>query len=481
MSETDGFRNKLEDLADALKARLKATSDHVARDLITDAIKDLNDQFAELDQVELAEAARGVGNIMDTLQTDLKAAQAGVFDSTLSAAVDAISGTRTAAPPPAGASAPSPTRMPIQAAASAVRPTPTASMPPGDQAPSPPAVVVPVTPSSSSTSPPTPLVTSIPASASALIGAAVGAAPAPNQPKDVRIVRYLMSIIVEGTPISAVCDPQLLDGIRKFQSARAAVTNPDGRIDPGGRTLRALVDQAAQLRPARQDLGTFPAAMPVAALAADGSNVQAWVDQTLAVVARSILSDADFAAAAASLGAGIPGALIHAFAEVESGGRSGFDASGRPVIAYEGHVFRRYTNNRFDASHPLLSYPYKQKAGPEWQINNANPDTSWKTLEAAMALDHSAALQAVSWGAFQVMGFNFAACGYPKVDAFVDAIKSSARGQLQAFVGFCKSTGGMLAAMARRDFQGMATLYNGEDFGDYDQRIQKAFEKYGGG
>ena len=55
------------------------------------------------------------------------------------------------------------------------------------------------------------------------------------------------------------------------------------------------------------------------------------------------LTSSDYQAAATSLGSGISSAIIQAFAEVESGGRSGFGPDGLPVIAFEGHIFRKYT------------------------------------------------------------------------------------------------------------------------------------------
>lgn len=192
------------------------------------------------------------------------------------------------------------------------------------------------------------------------------------------------------------------------------------------------------------------------------------------------VGDASYAAAAASLGPGVQVAMIRAFAEVESGGKSGFGPSGLPIIAYEGHIFRKYTKAAFDKTNPMLSYPYRKKAGPEWQANNKNQDTAWKTLNAAMALNHEAALLACSWGMFQVMGFNYKTCGYPDVDAFVAAMKAGQQGQLDAFVGFCKATKGLSQAVAAKDFTKCALLYNGPDYGDYPVRIQKAFKKDGG-
>ena len=195
---------------------------------------------------------------------------------------------------------------------------------------------------------------------------------------------------------------------------------------------------------------------------------------------RTKLTAADFTAAAEALKPGVDVAMIQAFAEVESGGHSGFGPRGLPKIAYEGHIFRKYTKHKYDTTYPLLSYPYKQKAGPEWRVNNKDQDAAWATLNAAMELDHAAALKACSWGMFQVMGFNFAACGYADIDAFVAAMKAGEKGQLEAFVGFCKKTSGLRQALADKNFVQCATLYNGSDYGDYDQRIKNAYRKHGG-
>jgi hypothetical protein len=192
------------------------------------------------------------------------------------------------------------------------------------------------------------------------------------------------------------------------------------------------------------------------------------------------LVDADFEDAAKKLGPGVSAAIIHAFATVESGGKSGFGPEGLPIIAYEGHIFRTSTNRKYDKTHRLLSYRYVKKAGPEWQVNNKDQKTAWRTLCEAAALDYDAALKACSWGMFQVMGFNFKSCGYTSVSDFVQAMKAGERGQLDAFVGYCKDTDGIVEALKKPDYKQLATLYNGKDYGDYDQRIEKFYKKYGG-
>lgn len=191
------------------------------------------------------------------------------------------------------------------------------------------------------------------------------------------------------------------------------------------------------------------------------------------------LTSENFKAAAEVLGADIDARLVRAFADVESGGRSGLGPAGLPMIAFEGHWFRNLTKKKFDKEYPLLSYPYVRKAGPEWQKNNVDQATAWNTLNSAIELDKSAAQQSCSWGMFQVMGFNYKVCGYATVAEFVSAMNSES-GQLDAFVRYCKKKQGVVAAMRDKDYAKLAELYNGDDYGDYDRRIEKAYKRHGG-
>lgn len=184
------------------------------------------------------------------------------------------------------------------------------------------------------------------------------------------------------------------------------------------------------------------------------------------------LSEDDFRSAAKALGDDISVSIIRAFAEVESGGRSGFGRDGLPVIAYEGHIFRRLTHGKYDGSHPFLSYRYVTKAGLQWRHNNRSHVGSWETVCKAIELDFAAALQACSWGMFQVMGFNYKSCGFADVESFVTSMKAGERGQLDAFVGFCKGKQSLVNALANKDFKKIAYLYNWQDFGNYDKLLE---------
>ena len=86
-----------------------------------------------------------------------------------------------------------------------------------------------------------------------------------------------------------------------------------------------------------------------------------------------------------------------------------------------------------------------------------------------MKLDRAAAYQSCSWGMFQIMGTYYnTKCGFASIDAFVTAMKTSEAEQLKAFVAYCTNTPGMKEALAAKDFKECARLYNGKDYGNYD-------------
>lgn len=145
------------------------------------------------------------------------------------------------------------------------------------------------------------------------------------------------------------------------------------------------------------------------------------------------LTEQDFADAAKEVGCSV--AAIKAVAKVESLA-SGMCPDGFPVTLFEGHHFSRYTKGAFDKSHPTISYPKwtTQFYGKGWRAERAR-------LDQAIKLSRNAALLSASWGKFQIMGFNFARCGFDDVQTFVNAMCKSERAQLDIFVDFVKASG----------------------------------------
>lgn len=180
------------------------------------------------------------------------------------------------------------------------------------------------------------------------------------------------------------------------------------------------------------------------------------------------LTEADYRDAATRLRCDV--AAIKAVAEVESAG-DGFLPDGRPKVLFERHWFSRFTGRAYDNTHPDISgmLPGGYEGG------KAEHDR----LERAMALDYNAALQAASWGRFQIMGFNHRGAGFPFIEEFIVAMRGSARAHLDAFVSFILKRR-FDAAIRRRDWAGFARIYNGPNYQEnrYHTRMALAYERY---
>jgi hypothetical protein len=182
------------------------------------------------------------------------------------------------------------------------------------------------------------------------------------------------------------------------------------------------------------------------------------------------LDPQDVAAVAAELRC--EAAAIWAVCDIESAG-SGFLPDKRPKILFEAHVFGRLTAHRWDATHPNISSPVWNRA-----LYGADGKHQYDRLAEAISLDRAAALQAASWGMFQIMGMNFAACGYADAESFVAAMCESEGAQLAAFAAFCRH-GGLDRALRTRDWTSFALGYNGagEAENDYEGKLAAAYRR----
>ena len=131
-------------------------------------------------------------------------------------------------------------------------------------------------------------------------------------------------------------------------------------------------------------------------------------------------------------------AYIWTIIEVETAGVTqgfGFRIDKRPQILFERHIFRQYTNGRFDAEAPDISGP----AG-----NYGLLAQQYDKLEKALTLCKKAklgeepALKAVSWGMGQVMGFNHEVAGFKTASLMVKAMVRSEDAQLSAMANFLR-------------------------------------------
>jgi len=165
-------------------------------------------------------------------------------------------------------------------------------------------------------------------------------------------------------------------------------------------------------------------------------------------------------------------AAIWAVCDVESAG-GGFLPDKRPKILFEAQVFGGLTQHRWDASQPNISSATWNRA-----LYGAAGAHQYDRLAEAIALDRAAALQSASWGMFQILGMNYAACGFAGVENYVAAMCVSEGAQLAAFAAFCQH-GGLDKFLRAHDWTHFALGYNGpgEAENDYDNKLAAAYQK----
>lgn len=179
------------------------------------------------------------------------------------------------------------------------------------------------------------------------------------------------------------------------------------------------------------------------------------------------LTNEGIARAAALIGVGV--AEIKTVIAVEALG-DGFLADGRPKILFERHKFHAFTNGNYDDVSPRVS---NVKAG-----GYESATGEYTRLYIAMQLDADAALQSVSWGIGQVMGFNWKLCGEKTLMGFILAMHHNEDVQLSLMVQFIKSVGAD-DELRRHDWAGFAKIYNGPAYArnQYDAKLAAAYKR----
>lgn len=190
------------------------------------------------------------------------------------------------------------------------------------------------------------------------------------------------------------------------------------------------------------------------------------------------LIDEDFIQVAELLGC--EPAALKAVQQVETGGRGGFFSPGRPAILFEGHIF--WTQLKKRGSNPEdyvkgnenILYPKWEKGHYKGGIGE------YDRLEQARKINREAADASASWGLFQIMGFNYAACGEESIESFVRSMCESEFKQLLLTANFIKKNSQMLQALQARDWAVFAKCYNGPAYAQnrYDVKLEAAYQKY---
>lgn len=186
------------------------------------------------------------------------------------------------------------------------------------------------------------------------------------------------------------------------------------------------------------------------------------------------LSQADIASAADQLGVEV--AALQAVIEVESP-HGGFLSDGRVVILFERHVFwQRLVAAGMDpaalnAPTAILS---QQRGG---YLGDA---AEYMRLAQATALAHEPAIEACSWGRFQIMGYHAQALGYLGASSMAAAFAAGEAEHLRAFVRFVQADAELHKALRGRKWVAFARRYNGPAYADnlYDAKLARAYARH---
>ena len=254
-----------------------------------------------------------------------------------------------------------------------------------------------------------------------------------NRSDDVQVVQELLNQALRSSLPQLTSDGQIgsktIEAIEAFQKEVVKLKRPDGLISPEGRTFAALATGNGPV------LASGPYSLPSPS-------------------PTSLLREHDFQRAANVLGCEV--ACIKAVTEVESGG-NGFFASGRPKILFEAHIFSQHTGRRYDQSNPDISSKTWNRALYK------GGEREYERLQKAIGLSAHAALQSASWGRFQIMGSHYQRCGFPSVEAFVEAMFESEARHMDAFVSFLQSSKLDVPLRAKR-WTVFARGYNGAGY-----------------
>lgn len=191
------------------------------------------------------------------------------------------------------------------------------------------------------------------------------------------------------------------------------------------------------------------------------------------------LNEQDFVNAANALG--IEVASVKAVTETEAK-EFGFLPSGFPVILFERHKFYKYLTvsrgvgfaDKISAMNPdICNVKPGGYLGKEAEVTR---------LTKALAIETNSAYMSASYGLFQIMAFNHAACGYANAVAFVEAMKESEGKQLDAFVSFILKTPRAHKALKTKDWVGFTDAYNGSNWKavnpQYPSKMAASYAKY---
>lgn len=176
---------------------------------------------------------------------------------------------------------------------------------------------------------------------------------------------------------------------------------------------------------------------------------------------------------------GVNRASIQAIQAVESNG-SGFLSDGRCTLLFERHIFYRQLSQALGVAVAKRQHSLSPDICNPVTGGYLGGAREYSRLAKAQTVHAASALRSASYGAFQIMGFNHAACGFADVFAFVAAMNQGHDQQLLAFCRFIKANKLMHQALKDRNWATFARLYNGPAYAknQYDVKLAQAYRRF---
>jgi len=184
---------------------------------------------------------------------------------------------------------------------------------------------------------------------------------------------------------------------------------------------------------------------------------------------------------------GIDPAVAVAVLLAESGG-DGFGADGRLKIRFENHVFLQQwgAQNKpvfdrffsFNAQVPWTEHRWRPNQESEWESCHQSQTQEWQVLDFARNFVEEPALNSISMGAAQIMGFNFATVGYGSAREMFDDFQSGEVAQIRALFRYVENRN-LVLPLRQGDYVTFAAGFNGPGQAEfYAGIIQKYIELF---
>ena len=168
---------------------------------------------------------------------------------------------------------------------------------------------------------------------------------------------------------------------------------------------------------------------------------------------------------------GITASAAAAVLHVESGGRGFSSSTGDMIIRFENHIFwdqwgkanpQQFQQHfSFSSNKRWTGHRFRANPNDAWESFHDNQALEWRVLNFARNLSDTGALNSISMGAAQIMGFNSKSIGYDSVQEMFEAMTTSLPAQLDGMFSFIEQNGRCMRGLRNNDFVTFASGYNG--------------------